>query len=99
MTKAETKTLLQLLEEVPDHREGNAIKYSLRDILFLGMFAILCGAETYTGILDNRATVTFVRKIHCFSNIIFQKALENKEEIDFSGVHLYSGTNRVRGGT
>ncbi len=49
MTKAETKTLLQLLEEVPDHREGNAIKYSLRDILFLGMFAILCGAETYTG--------------------------------------------------
>lgn len=49
MTKAETKTLLQLLEEVPDHRAGNAIKYSLRDILFLGMFAILCGAETYTG--------------------------------------------------
>ncbi|MBR3739501.1 MAG: transposase family protein [Clostridia bacterium] len=48
MTKAETKTLLQLLEEVPDHRVGNAIKYSLRDILFLGMFAILCGAETYT---------------------------------------------------
>ena len=25
MTKAETKTLLQLLEEVPDHREGNTI--------------------------------------------------------------------------
>lgn len=49
MTKAETKTLLQLLAEVPDHREGNAIKYSLRDILFLGIFAILCGAETYTG--------------------------------------------------
>ena len=40
---------MQLLEEVPDHRVGNAIKYSLRDILFLGMFAILCGAETYTG--------------------------------------------------
>lgn len=49
MTKAEQKTLLQLLAEVPDHREGNAIKYSLRDILFLGIFAILCGAETYTG--------------------------------------------------
>lgn len=49
LTKAETKTLLQLLAEVPDHREGNAIKYSLRDILFLGTFAILCGAETYTG--------------------------------------------------
>ena len=31
MTKAETKTLLQLLEEVPDHREGNTInQYFLR---------------------------------------------------------------------
>lgn len=49
LTKAENKTLLQLLEEVPDHRKGNAIKYSLRDVLFLGIFAILCGADTYTG--------------------------------------------------
>ena len=49
MTKAATKTLLELLAEVPEHRKGNAIKYSLRDILFLGIFAILCGAETYTG--------------------------------------------------
>ncbi len=49
MTKAETKTLLALLEEVPDYRKGNAIKYSLRDVLFLGIFAILCGADTYTG--------------------------------------------------
>ena len=49
MAKAETKTLLALLAEVPEHRKGNAIKYSLRDVLFLGIFAILCGAETYTG--------------------------------------------------
>ena len=49
MTKAETKTLLELLAEVPEHRRGNAIKYALRDVLFLGIFAILCGAETYTG--------------------------------------------------
>ena len=49
MTKAATKTLLELLAEVPDYRKGNAIKYVLRDILFLGIFAILCGAETYTG--------------------------------------------------
>jgi predicted transposase YbfD/YdcC len=49
MTKAETKTLLALLEEVPDHRKGNAVRYSLRDVLFLGIFAILCGADTYTG--------------------------------------------------
>ena len=49
MTKAETKTLLELLAEVPEHRKGNAVKYALRDVLFLGIFAILCGAETYTG--------------------------------------------------
>ena len=49
MTKTETKTFLELLAEVPDHRVGNAIKYSLRDVLFLGIFAILCGAENYTG--------------------------------------------------
>jgi len=28
MSKAETKTLLALLAEVPEHRKGNAIKYS-----------------------------------------------------------------------
>ena len=49
LTKAETKTFLELLGEVPEHRKGNAIKYSLRDVLFLATFAILCGAETYTG--------------------------------------------------
>ena len=49
MNKAEEKTLLALLAEVPDHRKGNAIKYRLRDVLFLAIFAILCGAETYTG--------------------------------------------------
>lgn len=49
MTKAEQKTFLELLGEVPEHRKGNAIKYSLRDVLFLAIFAILCGAETYTG--------------------------------------------------
>ena len=49
LTKEETKTFLELLAEVPEHRKGNAIKYSLRDVLFLAVFAILCGAETYTG--------------------------------------------------
>lgn len=49
MTKGETKTLLELLAEVPDYRKGNAIKYALKDVLFLGIFAILCGTETYTG--------------------------------------------------
>ena len=48
--------------------------------------------------LDSRATVTFVRKILYLPEIISPKALKNKGEIDFSGVHLYPGTNRVRGG-
>lgn len=48
MTKAETKTLLQLSEEVPDHRVGNAIKHSLRDILFLGMLAVCALVLTLT---------------------------------------------------
>ena len=49
LTKEETKTFLELLSEVPEYRKGNAIKYKLEDILFLGIFAILCGANTYTG--------------------------------------------------
>ena len=49
LTKEETKTFLELLAEVPEYRKGNAIKYKLEDILFLGIFAILCGANSYTG--------------------------------------------------
>ena len=49
LTKAETKTFMELLAEVPEHRKGNAIKYSLRDVLFLATFSILCGADSYTG--------------------------------------------------
>ena len=49
MTKEEQKTFLELLAEIPEFRKGNAIKYSLRDVLFLAIFAILCGANTYTG--------------------------------------------------
>ena len=49
MTKEEQKTFLELLAEIPEFRKGNAIKYSLRDVLFLAIFAILCGADTYTG--------------------------------------------------
>lgn len=63
MTKEETKTLLALLAEVPEHRKGNAIKYSLRDVLFLGIFAILCGAETYTGMsIFSELHITELRK-------------------------------------
>ena len=49
LTKEESKTFIELLEEVPEYRKGNAIRYPLSEILFLGIFAILCGANTYTG--------------------------------------------------
>lgn len=49
LTKEETRTFLELLAEIPDYRKGNAIKYKLDEILFVGIFAILCGANTYTG--------------------------------------------------
>lgn len=49
LTKEETRTFLELLAEVPDYRKGNAVKYKLNEVLFVGIFAILCGANTYTG--------------------------------------------------
>jgi len=48
LTKEESKTFLELLEEIPEHRKGNAIRYKLSEVLFIGIFAILCGANTYT---------------------------------------------------
>ena len=71
MTKEEQKTFLELLADIPEFRKGNAIKYSLRDVLFLAIFAILCGADTYTG-------------MHTFSELHIQelrKYLELPEEI------------------
>ena len=41
LTKEEQKTLLELLAEIPEFRKGNAIKYSLRDVLFLVIIAVL----------------------------------------------------------
>lgn len=49
MNKAETKTLLDLLSEMPDHRIGNAIRHKLSDIVAIGILAILCNADTFTG--------------------------------------------------
>lgn len=49
MNVAERKTLLELLAEVPDYRKGNAIKHNLHDILAIGILAIMCNANTFTG--------------------------------------------------
>ena len=49
MNVAERKTLLELLAEMPDYRKGNAIKHNLSDILAIGILAIMCDADTFTG--------------------------------------------------
>lgn len=49
MTKVEKQTLLEFLEELPDHRTGNAIRHKLSDVLSIGLLAILCNANTFTG--------------------------------------------------
>ena len=49
MNATERKTLLELLAEIPDHRKGNTIKHNLSDILTTGILAIMCNADTFTG--------------------------------------------------
>lgn len=49
MNKSESKTLLELLGELPDHRSGNAIRHNLTDIIAIGLLAILCNADTFVG--------------------------------------------------
>jgi len=42
------QTFLELLEEIKDFREGNAIRYRLQDILLVGILGIICNMDTYT---------------------------------------------------
>lgn len=49
MNKSESKTLLELMGELPDHRVGNAIRHNLVDIVAIGILAILCNANTFVG--------------------------------------------------
>ena len=44
--------LLRLLNEIPDCRKGNAIKHKLIDILTIGILAMLCYADTFTGMQE-----------------------------------------------
>lgn len=109
MTKAETKTFLELLAEVPDERKGNAIKYELRDVLFLGIFSILCGAETYTGMQTfSELHIEELRKYlslpngipsHDVFGDIFSrvdtKAIENCFEVFTNGIREGEAKDRV----
>lgn len=42
------KTLLEVLEEVPDYRKGNAIRHQLKDILMIGLLCVICNGDTFT---------------------------------------------------
>lgn len=46
------QNLVELLSEIEDYRKGNAIKHNFLDILTIGIFAILCGANTFTGMQE-----------------------------------------------
>jgi len=41
------KTLIKLLEEVPDYRQGNAIRHNLSDILMIGLLSEICNGDTF----------------------------------------------------
>lgn len=42
------KTLLEMLEEVPDCRSGNAIRHQFKDILMIGLLCVICNGDTFT---------------------------------------------------
>ena len=42
------KTLLEILEEAPDCRSGNAIRHLLKDILMIGLLCVICNGDTFT---------------------------------------------------
>ena len=42
------KSLLEMLSEVEDYRHGNAVKYRLKDILLVGILALICNMDDFT---------------------------------------------------
>lgn len=50
MNKTETRLFLELLAEIPDYRVGNAVRHKLDEMLSIVILAILCNANTLTGI-------------------------------------------------
>ena len=42
------RTLLEILEEAPDCRRGNAIRHLLKDILMIGLLCVICNGDTFT---------------------------------------------------
>ena len=98
LTNEETRTFLELLAEIPNYRKGNAIKYKLDEILLVGIFAILCGANTYNGI---EAIGVYDAETHEKLTGESVKEAEKVEKIDGPTVEIVTkngGTVNVRVG-
>ena len=67
VNKTEIKIFMDLMEEIPDHRKGNAIRHRLSEILTITIFAILCNANTLTGI--ERFGVTHEKELREFLDL------------------------------
>jgi predicted transposase YbfD/YdcC len=42
------KGIIEIFEQIPDPRQGNAIRHRLTDVLVIGVLSILCGMEHFT---------------------------------------------------
>jgi predicted transposase YbfD/YdcC len=42
------KNIIEIMEQIPDPRQGNAIRHKLSDAIIIGILAILCGYDEYT---------------------------------------------------
>jgi len=43
------KTILAMLEKLPDHRKGNAIRHILSEIIMIGLLCFICNGNCYAG--------------------------------------------------
>ena len=42
------KNIIEIMEQIPDPRQGNGIRHKLIDVIIIGILAILCGYDEYT---------------------------------------------------
>ncbi len=45
------RTIVEILEGVPDYRKGNAIRHKLADILMIGLLTIICVGDDYAAMV------------------------------------------------
>ena len=45
------RTIIEILNDVPDYRKGNAIRHNLADILMIGLLTIICNGNDYSAMV------------------------------------------------